>query len=101
MKMQATEPVFGFQVGEIEVRTHPRSKCEGRGLPCVVHNPSEHRMRDWPLNWRGDTGVMERLCPDHGVGHPDPDAMEYEKRQGNEWMGVHGCCGCCFVPKND
>lgn len=59
-------------------------------------------MRDWPQNWRDDTGVMERICP-HGVGHPDPDHMTYvtlthgpEVARGH---GIHGCDGCC-APHN-
>ncbi len=65
---------------------HLPEKCAGSA--CVVHNPSNHHMRDWPLNWRDDRGMMERICP-HGVGHPDPDSQRSD--------GVHGCCndGCC------
>ena len=57
-------------------------------------------MRDWPQNYRVDTGVTERICS-HGVGHPDPD---------NPWpkddpRWVHGCDGCCSpereLPKGD
>ena len=56
---------------------------------CPVHNPSNHHMRKWPLNYRQDRGITERICP-CGVGHPDPDCY-LAKRDG----GVHGCCGCC------
>lgn len=42
-------------------------------------------MLEWPLNWRGDRGLIERRCP-HGIGHPDPDTV------GDT---VHGCDGCC------
>lgn len=51
-------------------------------------------MRDWPMNWRDDTGVMERICP-CGVGHPDPDAAAYNRKIGHAYKNVHGCCGCC------
>jgi hypothetical protein len=65
--------------------------------------------------WRGDTRVMERICP-HGIGHPDPDHMAYVSSLTPEhicpddgpadesaacpyphldWQGVHGCDGCC------
>lgn len=86
-------------------------------------------MRDWPLNWRADAGVMERLCP-CGVGHPDPDHLAYARSltpvhdcalsrdhspgerpdlddQGDcafphlEWQSVHGCCGCCHEENDD
>lgn len=110
--MQIAEPVLGLQAGEGVLRTHPRSACEGRGIPCCIHSPSEHRMRTWPMNWRGDTGVMERICP-HGIGHPDPDHLAYvrsltpehdcDEDRGIgacpyphlEWQGVHSCDGCC------
>ena len=74
--LQVAEPVFGAQDGYGVLRVHPHSKCEGRDIPCCIHAPSDHHMRSWPLNWRGDTQVMERLCP-HGIGHPDPDHMAY------------------------
>ena len=82
--------------GTTLTNVHPAIACEGR--PCVIHNPSNHGMGDWPLNWRGDRSLMERLCS-CGVGHPDPDHMAYEL---DRWgrvatinAGVHGCCGCC------
>lgn len=94
--MSIAEPVFGHQTGSGVLRTHPRSACEGRGIPCCIHEPSDHHMRAWPMNWRGDTGVMERICP-HGVGHPDPDHMAYVKSVDPDlaWQGVHGCDMCC------
>lgn len=66
------------------MKTHPPSRCEGRH--CCIHNPSDHHMRNWPLHWRSDIRLMERICP-HGVGHPDPDDL-----QNNH---IHGCDGCC------
>lgn len=76
---------------------HLQSQCEGRGLPCVIHDPSDHHMVLWPLNWRADTHVMERVCP-HGVGHPDPDHIAYVRSldQGMDWQTIHGCDGCCI-----
>lgn len=94
--LDAAEPVFGAQIGKRGLRVHPKSQCEGRDLPCCIHSPSEHRMRSWPMNWRGDTGVMERICP-HGVGHPDPDHMAYTTSRGLGWQGIHGCDGCCAL----
>jgi hypothetical protein len=65
---------------------------------CVIHNPSDHPMRNFPTHWRGDRGLMERICP-HGVGHPDPDDLAYKRRmRGDGYVhaeSVHGCCGCC------
>ena len=74
------------------ITTHAESQCKGQY--CCIHNPSNHHMRDWPMKWRDDTGVMERICP-CGVGHPDPDDLAYNIKIGQDWKGVHGCCGCC------
>lgn len=96
----SAEPILGIQIqGPQVLRTHPESACSGEDRPCVIHRPSEHHMRSMPLNWRGDTGVMERLCS-HGVGHPDPDAAAYAKSTGRTHYGVHGCDGCCVPPKS-
>jgi hypothetical protein len=113
--MSQTEPAFGMQMGEKPLLVHPRSRCEGRDIPCCIHNTSIHHMITWPMNWRGDTGVMERMC-EHGVGHPDPDHMTYVmsltpedhwcpyehgwndtpcKYPHLEYQGIHGCDGCC------
>lgn len=73
------------------VNVHDATKCWGTA--CVVHNPSEHRLRRWPLYWRNDRGIFERLCV-HGIGHPDPDDVAYTGD------GVHGCDGCCWDPVN-
>lgn len=77
--------------GQRIVGVHDASQCEGR--PCVIHAPSDHSMRDFPTHWRGDRGIMERICP-HGVGHPDPDDQAYLASIGHR-DGVHGCDGCC------
>ena len=76
-----------------KLNTHAPDKCEGR--PCCVHNPSDHHMRSWPMNFRFDKGIMERICPEHGVGHPDPDDADYWLSIDKEYMTIHGCCGCC------
>lgn len=89
---EATEPQFGFHIGQtVLVNVHTPDKCAGR--PCVLHNPSDHHMRDWPLVWRGDRRIMERKCP-HRIGHPDPDDLAYQLSIGAD-SGVHGCDGCC------
>ena len=67
-------------------RVHSKKVCEP---PCPIHAPSDHHMRDWPLNYRGDRAIMERIC-EHDVGHPDPD--DKAVREGDS---VHGCDGCC------
>ena len=65
---------------------------------CVIHNPSKHSMNQFPLHWRGDRGLMERICP-HGIGHPDPDDLAFKERtRGKDHASaesIHGCDGCC------
>ena len=60
---------------------------------CCIHSPSDHAMKDWPKVFRLDRNFMERMCK-HGVGHPDPDDLEYWWHQGKD-ISVHGCDGCC------
>jgi len=69
--------------------THDPDACAGNH--CPVHNPSNHTMRYWPLNYRTDRGITERICR-CGVGHPDPDCQRAQKDS------THGCCGCCTNP---
>jgi hypothetical protein len=95
IRVQATEPMFGAAIGEITLRVHDKGQC-GTDT-CVIHNPSDHHMVGWPMNWRGDKGIMERLCP-HGQGHPDPDDTYYHVYMGDYSTGVHGCDGCCKPP---
>jgi hypothetical protein len=77
------------------ITTHPLWRCSG--TYCVVHNPSDHHMRDWPTNIRGDRRfLVERICY-HGVGHPDPDSLSHFIRMGDDSMGIHGCDGCCYT----
>lgn len=91
------------------VYVHDRERCKGRH--CVIHNPSNHRMKDWPTHWRDDRGLMERICP-CGVGHPDPDDLAYKAiylrqlgKSESEILATistestHGCCGCCTGKK--
>lgn len=83
------------------LHTHSPDKCEGPH--CCIHNPSDHHMRDWPMNWRADKRVMERICP-HGIGHPDPDDAAYNESIGRGWLNIHGCDGCCnesLIKKNE
>lgn len=69
------------------ILVHDKATC--RGSHCVIHNPSDHHMKDWPTHWREDRKMMERICP-HGIGHPDPDDIAFTKQN-----SVHGCDGCC------
>lgn len=90
----ATEHFFGMHIGPVALRpVHPYDDCAGR--PCIIHNPSDHHMRDWPVVWRSDKRMAERVCP-HGVGHPDPDDLYYQVHvRGDKSAAVHGCDGCC------
>jgi hypothetical protein len=81
--------------------THALSECEP---PCPIHAPSDHHMKDRPLNWRPDRYLMERIC-EHGIGHPDPDHMARVRLlKGDEFAdghGIHGCDGCCHLPDRE
>jgi hypothetical protein len=95
----ATDETFGFHLGNVVLaNVHPPEVCAGEH--CVLHNPSDHHMRDWPTLWRGDRRLMERTCA-HGVGHPDPDDLAVHVRNGRDWQGVHGCDGCCSAPREE
>tara|TARA_R110000787_G_scaffold16774_5_gene52582 strand:+ start:3125 stop:3385 length:261 start_codon:yes stop_codon:yes gene_type:complete len=84
MKYNEEDNTAEYAPGRFIYNIHPRAKCKGPN--CVIHNPSDHHMRDWPLHWREDRGIFERICP-HGVGHPDPDDISIDT--------THGCDGCC------
>jgi hypothetical protein len=87
-----TTTTFTTGTGQTLYRVHAADSCRGA---CPIHRPSDHAMRAWPLHYRPDRGIFERICP-HGVGHPDPDsvrrALEYDE---DTDVGVHGCDGCC------
>jgi hypothetical protein len=81
------------------ILVHDRSDCKNQY--CCIHNPSNHKMKDWPTHWRDDRGIMERICK-CGVGHPDPDDIAFKKRIAEMYNrdesfydDTHGCCGCC------
>ncbi len=86
---------------------HAKETCSGEF--CCIHNPSQHHMSDWPLHYRNDRGIMERICK-CGVGHPDPDDLAFRRstavalkllgKTGTFDEGVHGCCGCCTPPED-
>lgn len=78
------------------VTHHSWENCGGPN--CPIHNPSSHGMKSWPLLFRPDLGIFERVC-DHGVGHDDPDSAAYMERLVSGWTHPHGCDGCCQVYK--
>ena len=71
---------------------HTKDDCKGY---CPFHKPSNHKMSSWPINVRYDRGgLTERICG-HGIGHPDPDSLDWMNNVGRIDDGVHGCDGCC------
>lgn len=90
---------MGIRILEIDgvefsfYNVHPETECQGRA--CIIHNQTDHHMRSWRLHYRADRGIFERICPEHGTGHPDPDQFDYWAETAQEWQAVHGCCGCC------
>ena len=81
--------------GQVLFPVHSADQCLNDN-GCTIHGPSDHSMVDFPQLWRGDRGIMERVCP-HEIGHPDPDDPKLLGEHG--WAeGVHGCDGCCGDP---
>lgn len=74
---------------------HDIRQCYKRS--CVIHSPTKHRMSTWPLHYRGDRKIFERIC-EHGIGHPDPDQYDFWVDIGRTANKVHGCDGCCSEP---
>jgi hypothetical protein len=54
--------------------------------------------KPWQHTIRRETGLIENICG-HGTGHPAAASVHWAKINGNECMGVHGCCGCCQTPE--
>lgn len=80
-------------LGGQTIVAHPEEVCAGQF--CVIHNPSDHHMKEWPMLWRTDRKIMERICP-HQVGIPDPDDLAYRVNilgEDPKYAGIHGSCG--------
>lgn len=93
----ATDQWGSIVYKDAELITHTAEQCQGY---CVVHNPVHHHMIGWPIVWRADTRLFERMCP-CGVGHPDPSQFEYWESTDQTWKMIHGCCGCCVQGDQD
>ncbi len=82
-----------FRVSHTAITIHPPSRCEG--YRCPWHNPSDHGMVGWPRDILTDRhNLLVRVCAD-GIGHPDPDSLEWLHRIGVADDGDHACDGCC------
>lgn len=40
-------------------------------------------------------GLVEDICKDHHVGHPNKTWLEENDPTGEHGYGIHGCCSCC------
>ena len=80
--------------GGILTKVHRPNLCLGTN--CWVHNPSEHHMVTWQIDWRERKRTAERVCP-HDIGHPDPDDVAFNARSGRD-VTDHSCDGCCVAP---
>jgi len=80
------------------LRVHSADECHPPN--CCIHDPSDHPLRDAPLEWRDDTSAMVRVCP-HDGRHPDPDDLANKARVLGPWLTwfhdwwTHECDGCC------
>lgn len=91
-------PVTVFDVfGDIILSTvHDAKLCAGE--LCPFHNPSDHHMKDWPMTF--NSPMLYRYCQ-HGYEHPDPDALDYARRNKLNTDPHHRelCDGCCCPPR--
>ena len=84
---QAAARELGGVVGDFATRG-VEPTLQGLGLGDLVGRPLAEVLLT----------VLERVCPRHGVAHPDPDSVEQAKvfdptHEGEH--GLHACCGCC------
>lgn len=98
INVNVADPLYGIQMGIQGLRVHNQALC-AEDPSCCIHKPSRHPLAGARMNWRGDRGLMERVCV-HGVGHPDPDDLAYKRAtMGTEYeryaFDIHGCDGCC------
>jgi hypothetical protein len=89
-------PPYGVQLGRpVTLNVHDAANCAGEF--CCIHNPSDHPLKDAPMNYRFDRDITERYC-EHGIGHDDPDDLAFRINklgQDPKYAGIHGCDGCC------
>lgn len=77
---------------------HPMAECNSRHsatLGCAFHGPSDHPLAKAELIWQN--GRLWRVC-EHGIAHPDHDALVWARSQGHK-DPPHLCCShfCCSL----
>ena len=88
--------------GRTLTNIHPEGTCIGEH--CCIHNPSDHPLKNAPMEWYPQISHMVRVC-EHGFQHPDPDDIQFKMMIG-DFMAVEAissvhlvrenCDGCCF-----
>lgn len=72
--------------GELLSGVHAEGTCFGEH--CVIHNPSNHGLRDAPMTWVSGKGLLRRCV--HNKMHPDPDSPQAVGHS-------YECPCCCFI----
>lgn len=116
MQEARREVWFLLEADQIVEGVHPQDWCSGK---CVIHNPSDHWMREYTLSFDKKYKAFVRTCK-HGYDHQDPDERTYwteqltkgvmTKRTGPgkklealalEKLANYSCpacpCGCCDI----
>lgn len=65
---------------------------------CCIHNPSEHPLREAPMDWWGEFRHMVRVC-EHGISHPDPDDLQFKIARG-DWVTTESICSVHLMKEN-
>jgi hypothetical protein len=87
-------PGLVYLANGLLTNVHPASACAKQSWGCWIHNPLPHALSHAPVVWRSDRQFAERIC-EHGIGHPDPQDVLYNRRVLGRDIAVHGCDGCC------
>ena len=93
-----TKDRFRFNDGTVLLNVHTADQCAGQH--CVIHNPSQHHMIEWPAEWDNDAKQVWRECP-HLLLHPDPDDLAFRRTVSllaQHGFFLHYCDGCCQPP---
>lgn len=88
--------------GRVLTNIHPEETCFLEF--CSIHRPSDHPLRDAPMEWFNEIAAMFRVC-EHGFYHPDPDGLAFKMATG-DWATVEAissvhlmkenCDDCCY-----